>query len=662
MRMFAGSAVALMLFCVLGSAPAATLTVTTDSDEANCNCNGAACSPNPVCIHTEGSYKASTGCSLREALQNISDKAGNPANTLAQMSFPECGLPDAGTGTSNTIVMGTHNINIYSSVPDPSDPNGLLTKSNTQLPNLQSEANAGSYALTGGSISCSYDPNPQAPVGGNSIFLTNDGAQVSFTTTAFHDCKSPSDGVAIVNQGNSTGTLTLTGVTFNNIHAINQGNGGCIETGGGNLLISGGSFTACVVDNDSLLPGGGAGNGGALYIGGAGGASHVLIDGTTFQANVAGSNGGAIYLNGTDAVAITGVTFQANVAAGNTFSSGNAELGGGAIYAVNTATGENDGSAQGINASAFLIFHSAFTLNTAPVGTGGAILLSSGNLKTGTLTINIGDYTSGNAGIPGGIVASNFSGNVAGGSWDLEKNAPLDPRAGSGGAVYANGSLEVYASSFVLSNASTNASGGAIAFEDSSDSHDPLRVFNTTINGNTAGTTGGGIAVIPSKTSSIAGQMTLINDTIAGNSATGAGGGIFNANTTATEAKISNTILANNTAAVGSENCGGQPVTNVIGNLQFNPDATCGNMPVGDPELAPAAPFGGGANALVFVMKIGDTSAANGIGDEPTCDGSSISDLDEALNMRPQGKPSCDAGAYEAASLTPVSLQSFYVE
>ncbi len=659
LRVFASA----LIFATAMSAQAATLTVSTDSDEANCNCNGAACSPNAVCVHTSGSFPVSTGCSLREALQNISDKAGTPSKTLAQMSFPECGLPDAGTGTSNTIVLAAHAINVYGTVPDPSDSTGVATKTNTQLPFLQSEANAGTYTLTGGSLSCSYDPNSNPVVGGNSIFTTNDGAQVSFQGTSFHDCTAPADGVAIVNLGNSTGTLTLTGVTFTNIHATNQGNGGCIETGGGNLLITGGSFTGCIVDDGGLVPGGGAGSGGALYIGGAGGTSRVAISGVTFQGNIAGNNGGAIYLSGTDAIAIDTSAFQANIAAGNTFTSnGNAELGGGAIFASNTANGGNDGSVSGINASAFLIFQTSFVGNLAPVGTGGAILLTgSGRLTYGTLALNFAGYSTGTVGsIPGGVIASNFSANVAGGSWDTVKNGTLDPRAGSGGAIYASGTLSVLASSFVGANASTNANGGAIAYHDAGDGFAPLAIANVTFNGNTAGVNGGAIANFADKNTGNSGKVVLINATIDGNTATGAGGGFYNANTTAGEFHVANSIVSNNSGGSGA-NCGGQTFTDDGGNLQFNPAATCAAFKVGDPLLSGVAPFGG-INALVGVMELGSTSAAQGIGIEAVCDASPVKDFDAALNSRPQGKPNCDAGAYESASLLPVRLQSFEVE
>jgi predicted outer membrane repeat protein len=531
------------------------------------------------------------------------------------------------------------------------------------LPFITNKATAGTLTITGGTVSCEYDPNAQPPIGGNSMFTTANGASVTFQGTSFSNCTAPADGVAIVNSGNTNGDLNLLGTTFTNIHAINQGNGGCIAHGSGNLTITGGSFTGCRVDDGGIVPGSGNGQGGAIYMTNAGGTSRVAISGVTFQANVAGSSGGAIYLTGTDAIAIDTSAFQANIANGNTFDTGNAELGGGAIFASNTATGSNDGNTPGINASAFLIFQTSFIGNLAPNGTGGAILLSNGGKLTyGTLTLNFGDYQTGVVGsIPGGIIASNFSANIASGSWDTVNNGALDPRAGSGGAVYASGYVSILASSFVGGNTSTSGSGGAIAYRDASDSFTPLAITNTTINGNSAGATGGGIANLIDKGTSNAGKVTLINDTIVGNTATGTGGGFFNGNSTAAEINVTNTIVANNVGSSGNENCGGSAFTDGGGNLQFSPDATCGTMTVGDPVLDAAAPFGG-INALVFVMKLGSTSAAQGIGIQATCTASPVSDLDAALNSRPDGKPNCDSGAYESSALTPVTLQSFEVD
>jgi predicted outer membrane repeat protein len=635
------------------SAHAATLTVTTDDDEANCR-NETGCS-----VAAALSYPNSTGCSLREALQDIADIAGGQP-----LEYPECGTPDPGPPPgSNTIVLGAHAIVLFKPVKDPNDSTGTDFVTNGLLPFITNKTTAGTLTITGGAVSCQYDPNASPPIGGNSMFTTANGASVTFEGTSFSNCTAPADGVAIVNSGNSDGDLNLVGTTFTNIHGINQGNGGCIAHGNGNLTITGGSFTACIVDDGGVVPGGGNGNGGAIYITNAGGTSRVVISGVTFQANIAGSNGGAIYMSGTDAIAIDTSAFQANIAAGNTSRTvnTNAELGGGAIYATGTASNGNDGQTQGIFASAFLIFQTSFIGNTAPVGTGGAILLTgSGKLTYGTLALNFDDYSTGIVGsIPGGIIASNFSANVAGGSWDLQ-NGALDPRAGSGGAIYASGYLSVLASSFVGANTSTNANGGAIAYHDAGDSFTPLAIANVTFSGNSAGTNGGAIANFADKNTSNSGKVVLINATIDGNSATGAGGGFFNANTTASEFHVANSIISNNTGASGA-NCGGQAFTDDGGNVQFNPDATCGAAKVGDPLLAGAAPFGG-VNALVAVMKLGDTSAAQGAGVESICDLAPIKDFDAALNGRPSGKPTCDAGAYESASQLPVRLQSFEVE
>ncbi len=664
LRVLAGA----LIFSTAMAAQAATLTVTTDSDEANCNCNGGACCPNAACVHTSENFPPSTGCSLREALQNIADKAGTPSKPIAEMSFPECGLPD--TDEQHDRPGHTSPSTSMVSVPDPADNrDGVLNKHNTQLPFIADAANAGTLSITGGTLSCEYDASVQPVVGGNSIFHLSDGADVSFQNTSFQNCKAPADGVAIVSLGSAN--LNLDTVTFLNIHAINEGHGGCISHGNGNLtitaanLIGGSSFTTCIVDNNSAIPGGGNGQGGALYISNAGGSSKVLITNTTFQGNIAGESGGAIYFSNTDAIAITTSAFQGNIAAGNTNPAqpavGNAEVGGGAIYATGTATGSHTGG-DGFNLSTFLIFQTSFIGNTAPVGTGGAILLTGGGKLTyGTLSLDFGKYSTGDiTGIPGGVIASNFSGNVAGGT---SGDVPIDARAGSGGAIYASGYLAVLASSFdaiIAPNASTNGNGGAIAYHDAGDSFTPLAIANVTFSGNKAGANGGAIANIADKNTGKSGQVVLINDTIDGNTATGAGGGLYNANTTATEFHVANSIVSNNTGASGA-NCGGQSFTDDGGNVQFNPDATCGAAKVGDPLLAGAAPFGG-VNALVAVMQLGDTSAAQGAGVEAACDLAPIKDLDARLHGRPDGKPLCDAGAYESGSQLSVHLQSFEVK
>jgi uncharacterized repeat protein (TIGR01451 family) len=640
----------LLSFCVVMPIYAATLTVTTDHDEANCNCSGAGCSPNPACIRTTGSYKLSTGCSLREILQNIVDI--NAPNTV---SYPECGTPTA--GGANTIELGAHSIVVNSTEPLASDSAGVATTNNGSLNILPVSSDGALTIQHGTALSCFTNPSAIPAVTLNTMFDIAVGGDVTFNTVHFQNCTTQSGTAAGIWAKGSANLTLINGTTFTNLRSTGSGTGGCINHGTGNLTITGGAFSGCVVDNGSAIPGGGGGQGGAIYISGVGSNSLATISGVAFSGNIAGESGGALYLSGTDAITISGAAFTGNFATGSTFASNNAEFGGGAIYAFNTANAGNLGG-PGLNASEFLIFQSSFIGNQATQGTGGAILLTGGSLTYGSATFNVGQYQIGNLnGIPGGIVASNFSGNVAMGSWDTVNNGLVDPRAGSGGAIYASGNLSIVASSFVGSNASTNASGGAVALYDAGDSFAPMTISNTTFNSNSAAVGGGAIANLKSKFTQNSGKITLINDTISGNSA-GAGGSFDNGNATPAEVNVSNTIFDSGTGG----NCTGAAFTDVAGNLQFNPASGCASIAnTGDPKLQGPIVFGG-VNALVLVMKLNSGSAASGAADPAICTASPVVNLDEALNSRPQGKPNCDVGAFESGIVPDLTIAKSHTD
>jgi hypothetical protein len=189
---------------------------------------------------------------------------------------------------------------------------------------------------------------------------------------------------------------------------------------------------------------------------------------------------------------------------------------------------------------------------------------------------------------------------------------------------------------------------------------------NVTFYGNAADQNGGAIANLRD-----GGQITLLNDTISDNTATGTGGApgggaVFNVDTNVGNMKASNTIFANSTGAGG--NCAhspsGLPIQDVIGNLQFAPNTGCGNMLAADPRLSPPAALAG-LNTFVLEMDLNAAgSPASGAGDNATCAAPPVmnSDATGRLNIRPDGKTNCDAGAYESAELTPVMLQSFEVD
>jgi uncharacterized repeat protein (TIGR01451 family) len=642
---------ALLSFCAVTPVYAATLTVTTDNDEANCNCSGLGCSPNASCVRTTGSYKLSTGCSLREILQNIVDvNAPNP------ISYPEC-TPAPTAGGANTIELGSHTIVVNSTVPLASDSTGVATTNNGSL-NILSVASDGVLTIQHGTaLSCFTNPSAMPAITLNTMFDVAVGGDVTFNTVHFQNCTTQSGTAAGIWAKGSANLTLINGTTFTNLRSTGSGTGGCINHGNGNLTITGGTFSGCVVDNGSAIPGGGGGQGGAIYIAGVGTDSIATISGVAFTGNIAGESGGALYLSGTNAITISGAAFTGNFATGSTFAGNNAEFGGGAIFANNTA----NGSGSGIHVNEFLIFQSSFIGNQATQGTGGAILLTGGgSLTYGNAAINVGQYQIGNInGIPGGIVASNFSGNVAMGSWDTVNNGAVDPRAGSGGAIYANGNLSIVASSFVGSNASTNASGGAIALYDPSDNLSPMTISNSTFNSNSAAVGGGAIANLKSKFTSNSGKVTLINDTISGNSTGAGGGGSFNnGNGVPAEANVSNTIFDGGTGG----NCAGNGFTNVAGNLQFNPASGCGSIAnTGDPKLQSPTVFGG-VNALVLVMKLNSGSAASGTANPAICTASPIFNLDEALNSRPQGKPNCDVGAFESGIVPDLTIAKSHTD
>lgn len=616
-----------------------TINVTTTSDEKNCyspSGSGACSNPNGP-----NAFPNSTGCSLREAISVI-DNGNNTA-------FPECTpAPETGPTADNVIDLGGQTIVLNSAVPDPAQPAspGTTGYSGT-MPDIFGSSTIGKLTIQNGTVQCFADP-----VSGTGIRMFHVvGGDLTLKDMAANTCTADVAGIVIQNDnGNTTLTNVTVGGVGTGIHATDGGTGGCIDHGTGNLTITNSNFTNCVIDN-----GASAGNGGALYVRGVGFSTNAAITNTTFQANIAGTSGGAIYLSTTDAMSIVNATFTLNIANGNTFSTGNAELGGGAIYAVNTAGG---GHSLPDVPSHFLILSSVFTTNTAPTGTGGAILLGGGNLSAETPLLPpwvippagpVADVASIKA--PGGIYNSQFFGNSASGTWN---GTPIDTRAGAGGAIFSHGELEMFDSS-LIGNSSVSGSGGGLA------EYGPSSVStlgNVTFNANSALVNGGAIANLRNSAENFNGTMALRNVTISGNSAgAGGGGALYNGGAQAD-------VVAANTIFDGSGgNCAGpNGITDQAGNLQNGSGTDCGaSMAVGDPKLAAAAPFGG-VNFVVFVMQLNDGSAASGAGDPATCTAAPIYDLDAALNTRPAGKANCDVGAYESSTTTPVQLQSFSVD
>jgi predicted outer membrane repeat protein len=613
---------ALMLACL--SAPAAamvTIKVTTSMDEKNCNTTNA----NPAACHVPGGMNPlSTGCSLREALQNIDN--GN--NT----SFPECTpVPETGPNAVNIIDLsgagGT--ITINGAVPDPTDPTHTAMTHAGTMPNVFPKTNVGTVTILGGDITCASGADAE------NIFVASAGSDLTLSGVTVHDCTAFGGGLVV--RSNGTNDLTVKGSNFLNIKATSTGPGSVISHNGGNLTIGSSSFTNCTQDNGS-----GGGQGGAVGVSGVAFPNFVTIDSSNFLNNTAADSGGALYLSSIDSITISNDIFTKNTANGN--SGNNAEAGGGAIFATGVGKGGNGG--VGLATNFFLIFNTQFINNSASNGTGGALV----HTGSGDLSLGAFDFTK--PSIPGGIVASNFTGNSANGP------APtgIDPRSGSGGAIYAAANLSVLQSSFVkvlTNNSSAHSSGGAIAFYDAGGSLDPLMVVNTTFNDNSADEDGGAIANLLATTNQ-SGKVMLLNDTLDSNTANGnsgsVGGSFFNANSTATDVNVSNTIFSNAGGMGG--NCAGQAFTDKNTNLQF-PGTSCGaTIPSKDPNLAAPGIFAG-PNVFVWTQSLNAGSAASNAGTNSVCNGVPVFTFDGT--GRPVIRPSpsgtnCDIGAYESSN------------
>ena len=165
-------------------------------------------------------------------------------------------------------------------------------------------------------------------------------------------------------------------------------------------------------------------------------------------------------------------------------------------------------------------------------------------------------------------------------------------------------------------------------------------IANSTFYNNTS-TRGGGGAI------GSAGPMTIVNSTIAGNTTNqSTGGGVWNYQNLGS-VTLKNTIVANNT----NGNCA-ETITDGGGNLQY-PGNDCGaTIPVGDPKLGPLQDNGG----PTWTMALLSGSLAIDAGDNPTCAGQPINNLDQRGETRPKdgdgnGTLICDIGPYEASTI-----------
>ena len=474
-------------------------------------------------------------------------------------------------------------------------------------------------------------------------------------------------GGAIYNDG---GTLTVSGVTFNNNSAVGgsggtsgSADGGAVYSIGGNLTVQNSTFT----DNTATSPIKGDANTGAH-----GGAistlnTSVAIIATTFYRNVISNTGTTDAASDDRGAAVTcqGGTAYIN---GSTFTENGGNVSGisdgGAValrdittpvvlehntFARNTARGGYGGAVYALNAQ-LNISSSNFTDNSvvAPhsfIGNGGAIYINTARQQLHiNLTIDDSTFT-GNSAVSSGAVDLAGDGN----SITVRNSTFAANTAYNGGVEMLHGGNTAFFenSTFVNNNTNLNDGGGGGALIITG----MAKIHNSTFIGNNAHF-GGAIEIY-------GGTLNLANSTLSGNNAQ-SGTALFNASGTLT---VSNVLVGGNTQ-----------VSNCISDTRYSgafidaghnisSDNSCGfsnssSFSNTDPKLDPNGLADNGGTTQTIALLAG--SSAIDSGDSAAC---------PATDQRGYTRNgACDIGAFEYAgaaapvlfdaAFTPASIES----
>jgi filamentous hemagglutinin family protein len=242
-------------------------------------------------------------------------------------------------------------------------------------------------------------------------------------------------------------------------------------------------------------------------------AGDITFDGVTIRNGNANFGGGGIWANGT--VSLTNSTVSDNTASNF----------GGGIYASGTVSLTN--STVSDNAAAF---------NGGGIWAGGTVSLTNSTVSGNTAGVDGGGIdSSGTVSLTNSTVSDNTAGVDGGGIWangtvTLTNSTVSDNTAGFNGGGILAGSTVTLTNSTVSGNAASIFDGGGIYASGT------VTLTNSTVSDNTAGFFGGGI---------LAGStVTLTNSTVSDNTAGVNGGGIWAGGTVS----LTNSTVSDNTA------------------------------------------------------------------------------------------------------------------
>lgn len=426
--------------------------------------------------------------------------------------------------------------------------------------------------------------------GGGALYNTSFNGLARFTATSFVQNRAPRGG-ALSNYNASDLALENCDVqdNENNQLASFGGGGGIWSDNNTDLAVR----NSRIVENRTLP--GILASGGGIY---SGQNNELILEGSVVSHNVAGRDGGGIYMdsvNATVASSIANSRIDFNEATGD----------GGGIY--------KDGSSQ------VTIVASSISDNLNHGFDGGGLAIEC----VSCLEPPAEGVT---------IVASTIARNVM--------------TTGDGGGVFnENQGVVTILDSTISDNSVTGVGGvsglGGGIYSNSTNSR--VTVVNTTISGNYAQSNGGGTY------NSNASTMTLQHVTVAGNTADLQGGGIFAVATTNVQGSVIADNAANHPVNPQQHDCGGFPaaVTSFVdqgGNLVST--ANGGACPAGfavstEIDLGPLADNGGPSQTHALLEKSSAIDAAG------AC----------ALATDQRGVPRetlCDSGAFENDAVLPV--------
>ncbi|MEM8806022.1 MAG: CHAT domain-containing protein [Cyanobacteria bacterium P01_G01_bin.38] len=555
-----------------------------------------------------------TTASIQHAIDAIGDVAGDRTINLGAGTYLTNGTPVtidrdvaiAGENRNTTILSGSNTSRIFEVTNAATTTLQDLTITAGTTPT--DEAGGGVYSTGNLTLLNTHFDNNHAQRRGGAVFLGGTGNTSAIIDSTFSNNSTyggiiqDNDGGA-VSIGGQNNTVNIVDSLFINNHANDDG--GALENrqstsspGPVSILRSqfinntagdeGGSLRndGYLSLTDSLLSNNTAGDrGGGIY-----NIGDITIANSTFEQNQAHGSGGGLFNHGN--LSATNSTLRGNQA----LNSGGIDNAGGTLSLLNSQVTNNT------------------TSETANLGNDSIFVSQGGgglrNRDGGTLTIHQSEVSGNTSSVLGGGILNAANDNIT-------TTRITDSTIANNSAGLRGGGIQ----------ASINGGGEETSV---------LEITNSTLSGNQAGELGGGIRTV--------GDTRLTNVTITDNSVVNGTGGGISAETTSATTTLTNSLVADNQAAVSPDVAGDfdDQGNNLIGisdgSTGFSQSTLVGDMtaPI-NPQLAPLGNYGGNTSTHALLPDSEAIDAGNN---------SAVPAVDQRGVTRSDG--SADIGAFES--------------